>query len=66
MDASRLGLVQKGSMPSHITKSFTLRTEQLFPYRPTLGWTVTGQTAPLCHLCLYGYKSVIPTAMHMP
>ena len=66
MDASRLGLVQKRSMPSHLTKSFTLRTEQLFPNRPALGWTVTGQTAPLCHLCLYGYKSVIPTAMHMP
>ena len=58
--------MSKENMPSRITKSFTLLTEQLFPYRPALGWTVTGQTAPLCHLCLYGYKSVIPTAMHMP
>ena len=35
-----LRLMSKEYMPSRITKSFTLLTEQLFPYRPTQGWTV--------------------------
>ena len=40
LHGSGLRLISKEYMPSHITKSFTLRTEQLFPYRPTQGWTV--------------------------
>lgn len=61
-----LRLMSKENMPSRITKSFTLLTKQLFPNRPTQGWTVKGLIAPLGHLCQLGHKIVIPTAMHMP